>query len=99
MLRRAEIGVRMALGARVQQVWRMIVAQSVALAATGIAIGLVATLLANDILRALLFQVSPRDPVVLAGAAIVLLLAALAASYLPAQRAARTSAAESLRAD
>ena len=98
-LRRAEIGVRMALGARVQQVWRMIVGQSVALATIGIGIGLFATVFADDVIRSLLFQVSPRDPLILAGAAAILLLATLIASYLPAQRAARTSAAESLRAD
>lgn len=50
-------------------------------------------------MRSLLFEVSPGDPVVLVGAALVLLVVALAASYVPARRAAAIDPAEALRAE
>ena len=97
--RRAEIGVRIALGARVSQVARLVVMQSVRLAAAGIAIGLVGALAAARVMRSLLFEVSPSDPLVLALVALVLLAIALVASLAPARRAAGVNPVEALRGD
>ena len=96
--RRSEIGVRVALGARVGEVARMVMMQSLRLAALGVVIGLGAALAGTRVLRSLLFDVSPTDPVVLALVATLLLLIAGIASFAPARRAARTDPAEALRA-
>jgi ABC-type antimicrobial peptide transport system permease subunit len=96
--RRAEIGVRVALGARGAQVSGMIVMQSLRLSAIGIAIGLVGALGTTRLLRTLLFDVSPTDPLVLGAVCVVLLLLSALASYAPARRAARVDPVESLRA-
>jgi hypothetical protein len=97
--RRAEIGVRIALGAQPAQVSRLIVGQAMRLAAIGVAIGLVAAVATSRVFQALLFEVSPTDPVVLAIVSIGLLGLAALASYGPASRSARIDPAEVLRAD
>jgi predicted permease len=97
--RQAEIGVRMALGARVGQVIRLIMAQSVMLAAAGIAIGVVAALATTRVLESLLFEVQPGDPTVLLLVSMILLLVSLLASLVPARRAARTDPSDALRAE
>jgi len=81
--RRAEIGIRMALGAQAAQVSRMIVGQSLSLALTGVLVGVLAALSATHLLRSLLFDVSPTDPTVLAGTCVVLLLTTVVASFGP----------------
>lgn len=97
--RRAEIGIRMALGARMGQVRRIVVAQSVTLVVFGAGAGMLVAIAAMRGVRALLFQVSPDDPTVLIGSAAILLLVAFLASYVPARRAAAVDPAEALRAD
>jgi predicted permease len=97
--RRSEIGIRMALGARTVQVGRMVVLQSVALAAFGAIVGLTAAFLGTRTLRALLFEVSPTDPMILVVVPVVLLAIAAAASLAPAWRAANVDPATSLRAE
>jgi putative ABC transport system permease protein len=97
--RRAEIGVRMALGARVAQVGRMVVLQSVRLAALGVVVGLLGAVAVTRLLGALLYGVAPTDPVTLAAVSALLVLLAAAASYAPARRAARVDPAEVLRTD
>jgi ABC-type antimicrobial peptide transport system permease subunit len=96
--RRSEIGVRMALGARVPQVAALVLGQSMRLALMGIAIGLVAALVGTRLLRALLFDVSPTDPLVLGATVVTLILIALLASAAPARRAARVDPVEAMRA-
>jgi len=96
--RRAEIGIRMALGAQITQVGRMVVGQSLALVALGVCAGVLAAVAVTRVLRALLFEVSPTDPVIIAVAAAALLVVAMVASYAPARRAARVDPAEALRA-
>ena len=69
------------------------------LAAAGLGVGVVGAMIATRALRALLFGVSPTDPLMLIGAAAVLLLVALAASWLPARRASRVDPATVLSSD
>jgi predicted permease len=95
--RRAEIGVRIALGARVAEVARLVVMQSVRLALAGIAVGMVAAVAGTRLMRSLLFDVSPTDPVVLAAVALLLVVIAALASYAPARRAARIDPTEALK--
>lgn len=95
--RRGEIGIRMALGAQLSDVSRLIVGQSATLAVAGVAIGLVLALGGTRLLRSLLFDVSPNDPMVLAGTAAALLVVALLASIGPVRRAARIDPVEAMR--
>jgi predicted permease len=95
--RRGEIGIRMALGARGGSVRAMVVRQSLALAAIGVVIGLAAAFAATRLLGALLFGVSPTDPLVLSSATVLLLAIAAIASYAPARRASRVDPVEALR--
>jgi len=97
--RRREIGVRIALGAGAGRVRGMVLRQSLAVAAAGLSVGLVASLALGRFLQGLLFQMSPRDPVTLAGTAAALLGVAAAAAWIPARRAARTDPMEALRAE
>jgi ABC-type antimicrobial peptide transport system permease subunit len=87
--RTREIGVRLALGARPAAVVRLILGRVAAIAAVGVVTGLVLAGALSGVLDALLFRTSPRDPVVLAAAAVLAGGAALVATWLPARRAAR----------
>jgi predicted permease len=95
--RRGEIGVRVALGARTAVVGRMIVMQSVNLAAVGVAIGLVGAVATTRVMRSLLFGVQPTDPVTLLLVSATLVFLAAAASWVPARRAMRVDPVEALR--
>jgi putative ABC transport system permease protein len=87
--RQREIGIRMALGADRQRVGRLVVGQGMRLALSGLAIGLLGALALSRVLTALLYGVSPGDPVTLLSVAGGLGGVALLASWLPARRAAR----------
>jgi putative ABC transport system permease protein len=95
--RTREMGIRMALGADAARVSRQVVRQGMQLALAGVAAGVGAALVATRLLRSLLFGVSPVDPLTLVSAALLLLLAALGASYLPARRATRVDPMVALR--
>jgi len=82
-----EIGIRMALGAQRLDVLRLVVGQGVRLAALGIAIGIAAAFGLTRLMASLLFGVGAYDPVAFVTAAIILLLVAIAACYIPARRA------------
>jgi putative ABC transport system permease protein len=84
-----EIGIRLALGASGERVLREIVGRGVRLTLVAVAIGLTAAVVMGRLATAVLFGVKPTDPGALAGAAVVLALVSLAATYLPARRAAR----------
>ena len=95
--RAGEISLRMALGARIADVLRMVLGVAAALAVAGIAIGSAAALAVGRILQGQLFGVRAVDPMTMSGVAVVLLSAALAASALPARRAARLTPADALK--
>jgi putative ABC transport system permease protein len=94
-----EIGVRMALGAGRRDVLRMILREGMVLAVAGIAIGTAGALALTRVLRSMLFEIEPTDPATLAGVAIFLAIAALAACYLPARRATRVDPMLALRSE
>jgi len=87
--RTPEIGVRMALGARRQDVLRMFVLQGIRLAMIGVFTGLAAALALTRVMSSLLFGVSASDPATYAAVTAVLLVVAAVASYIPARRASR----------
>jgi ABC-type antimicrobial peptide transport system permease subunit len=95
--RRAEIGVRMALGAPVSRVLRLVVSQSIRLAAIGVAIGFAGAMAGTRLMQSMLFGVSPTDPVVLILVPIMLVSIAAIASFAPARRASRVDPVEVLR--
>jgi hypothetical protein len=96
--RAGEIGVRMALGAHPRNVSGLIVRQSGAVALVGITVGVGAALAGGRLVESLLYDVSPRDPAILAATTLILLVVALAACWLPARRAARINPVDTLRA-
>jgi len=95
--RTREIGIRVALGAQRGELLRMIVRQGLLLSLIGSAIGLVAALAATRVLRSLLFEVVPSDPLTFAAILALLALAVLAASWIPARRAATIHPSDALR--
>jgi predicted permease len=97
--RTREIGVRMALGAQRASVARLILGEAGRLVVIGVAAGALAAAGSATLMRTLLFGVTPWDPATLLGVAAVLGVSALAASYLPARRAASLSPVEALRAE
>jgi len=92
-----EIGIRMAMGARRGNVLGLMVGQGVRIAALGAGIGALAALAGGRVLSSLLYGVSPRDPLVLLGAAVIPLVVAAIASYVPARRAAKVDPVVALR--
>lgn len=95
--RRAEIGIRMALGAQVSQVSRMIVGQSVRLAIVGVVVGVLGSIVVTRLFRTLLFEVNPTDPAVLIGVSAMLLSMSVVASLGPTRRAAKIDPLEAMR--
>ncbi len=95
--RTAEIGVRMALGAQRRHVLRMVLRQGLLVASIGIIVGLATSLALTRLLRGLLFGVAPNDPETLLVVTLGLLVAALAASWIPAWRATRIDPMAALR--
>ncbi len=95
--RRGEIGIRLALGARPGMILGLMLGQGARLAGLAVAIGLASAIALSRFLSALLFGVSAQDPLTLAAVAGLLTVVALAATAIPAWRAARMDAAEVLR--
>jgi putative ABC transport system permease protein len=92
-----EIGVRMALGAEPRDVLRLVTGRGMALAAIGIAFGVVAGLGLTRLMAGILYQVRPSDPFTFLMASCVLAIVALAACYIPARRAAKVDPMVALR--
>jgi putative ABC transport system permease protein len=97
--RTREIGIRIALGAEQGSVQRLVIREGVALASVGAAIGVVGALASTRVLQSLLFDMTPSDPITYVAILIVLGTAAVAASWIPARRAARVDPVSALRAD
>ena len=97
--RTQEMAIRLALGSQRSGVMRLILASSARLGLLGCAIGSLLALCTTRLLRSLLFQVDPLDPIMIVLAALSIFLLALAASTIPAYRAARTEPIEALRAE
>src|SRR5262249_28239201 len=97
MQRQREVGIRLALGAQPRTVKRMFVYRGMILAGVGIVLGSAAAVGLTRLMSSLLFGVTPIDAATFAAAAGVLVVAALAASYIPARRAAAVDPVETLR--
>jgi putative ABC transport system permease protein len=97
--RTQEIGIRMAVGADARGIFQLILGRGLKLAFAGLAIGLAATFALTRVLTTMLFEISPHDPWILAGASILMLAVTLAACYLPARRATRVDPIATLRTD
>jgi predicted permease len=97
--RTREVGIRMALGARKDELMRMFVGQGLRLALIGVAFGLVAAAVLTRLMTSMLFEVKPVDPITFATVASGLILAAAIASWLPALRATTVDPLEALRTD
>ena len=97
--RRREIGIRMALGARQEQLAGMFLRHGVILAAIGLTCGLIAAAALSHLMTSLLFEVSPLDPLTYCLVSAGLIGAAALASYLPSRRAAAVDPTEALRSE
>jgi predicted permease len=95
--RKREIGIRLALGAQGGDVLQMVLRQGVKMALAGVAIGIGAALGLTPLMRSLLFGVTAQDPRTFAGVAVLLILIALLACYIPARRATRIDPLAALR--
>jgi putative ABC transport system permease protein len=94
-----EMGIRIALGARMRDIVRLVLGESSRVVIVGVALGIVTAVGLSRLVASLLYGVSPRDPVVIGGAACILLAIGLVASIIPGWRAGRVDPATALRAD
>jgi putative ABC transport system permease protein len=94
-----EIGIRVALGAKPGDLLAMILRQGMTLVVIGLAIGFVSAMGLTRLMKTLLFEVQPTDPITFAGVSLVLATAALVASYVPARRALRIDPLRALRSE
>jgi ABC-type antimicrobial peptide transport system permease subunit len=95
--RRRDLGIRMALGAQRMEVLQAALGRALKLLAVGSAAGLILGILASRVLAAIVYQATPRDPFVLAGVALAMLLVGLLAAWIPAQRALSVDPSKLLR--
>jgi ABC-type antimicrobial peptide transport system permease subunit len=91
-----ELGLRMALGANARDLLRLVVARGLQLTAAGIVFGGIAALILTRLMGNLLYKVSPHDPLAFGSAFVVIMIASLAACFLPAWRATRIDPVQAL---
>ena len=96
--RTREIGIRRALGAQPSHILSLVIGQGFGLSIAGILLGVGAAFALTRVMKSLLFQISPTDPLTFAGVALLFVAVALAASYIPARRATEIDPLEALRA-
>jgi ABC-type antimicrobial peptide transport system permease subunit len=94
-----EIGIRMALGARQQDVLRLVMSESMVLVVVGVAIGVAVALAASQLVAKLLFGLAPTDILSIATAVLVMICVSVIAGYLPARRASRVDPMVALHAE
>ncbi len=94
-----ELGIRMALGATSGGVRNMVMRRALAVALAGMIVGLVGALAGSRLLRSMLFEITPSDPLTLGAVSVLLLVIAAGAAYIPARRATRIDPASALRAE
>jgi putative ABC transport system permease protein len=94
-----EIGIRMVLGAQPWKILRMVLGQGMVLALLGVGIGIAGAAALTGLVKSLLFEVTPTDPLTFAGVAFVLIASAAIASYIPARRAAAVDPIVALRCE
>ena len=97
--RAPEFGLRIALGAQRQDLLRMVLAQSAKLAVPGVILGVMLALSLSRVIRGLVYEVSPTDPIIISAVVLLVLFTALLASYVPARRAAAADPMTTLRAE
>ena len=95
--RTREIGVRVALGARPREIFLLVMGEAAGLAVAGIVVGMASALLLTRLMAGLLYTISARDPLTISVVPVVLLVVAIAASYIPTRRAVRIDPAVALR--
>jgi putative ABC transport system permease protein len=95
--RTQEIGIRMAIGAQPRDVFRMILGQGMMLTIIGMAVGLLGAFALTRLMTTMLFSVKPTDPITFSAVALLLLLIALIACYIPGRRATKVDPVNSLR--
>ena len=95
--RTKEVGIRMALGADKHAIRKMVLRSAVLLSAVGAILGIVGSFALTRVLRDMLFQVNPADPIALGGVTVLLLVVALCASLIPAHRATRVDPMAAIR--
>jgi putative ABC transport system permease protein len=97
--RKHELGLRMALGAQPHHILKLIVGQGMTLALIGIGIGLAGAFILSRYLTSMVYKISVTDPVTFVGSALLLILAAFIACYLPARKALKVYPMDALRQD
>jgi ABC-type antimicrobial peptide transport system permease subunit len=97
--RTREMGIRIALGAPATQVRWLVVRQGLRLVLSGLAIGIVVSLMASRGIAALLYRVAPADPITFASVPVLLAFTGLAAAWIPATQASRADPAIALRSE
>ena len=97
--RTSEIGIRMALGADRGRIARMVLRETLLLVAGGLAVGLPAAVFASRLIASQLFQIKPWDPIAFLGACVLMAVAMITASYIPARRAASVDPMQALRTE